>query len=85
MSAKCWVVWLKDSRYSYAWGETAPEAEMNYLRDWAEGIARVEPADSYPSQLPPMAYVPTVSQGLKQTVPTEPKPLGKAMPAEWAE
>lgn len=52
-----WVVWFRDGRYSYAFGSTAEEARSNYLKEWAEGIARVAPAGDHPNQLPPQNYV----------------------------
>lgn len=62
VGVKSWVVWLRDGRYSYAWGETAEEAKQNYLDQWGEGIARIAPASEHPSQLPPAHYVPMVKR-----------------------
>lgn len=63
-----WVIWMKDGRYSYAWGANAEEAKVNYLKEWEEGIARVAPASEHPNQLPPMLYVPTVNSILRSRV-----------------
>jgi hypothetical protein len=60
-----WVVWLRDGRYSYAWGATEEEARINYMKEWSDGIARVTPASDHPNQLPPRQYVPTVNAVLR--------------------
>jgi 23S rRNA A2030 N6-methylase RlmJ len=60
-----WVIWLRDGRYSYAWGATAEEAQRNYLKEWEQGIARVVSAAEHPNQLPPRLYVPTVNAVLR--------------------
>lgn len=70
---KSWVVWMKDGRYAYAWGDTAEEARASWLRMWEEGIARVAPAGEQVNQPPPHRKIEPISKG------------GKQMPADWIE
>jgi hypothetical protein len=54
---KSWVIWLKDGRYSYAWGETEQQARENWLANFASGVLRVVPAGEYTSALPTGSYL----------------------------
>ena len=78
-----WVVWFKDGRYTYAWGETAEEARATYLKEWEAGITRVAPAGDYPSALPITRYVAPFTV---HAVPGQTPPLydekGKRMPED---
>jgi hypothetical protein len=47
-----WVIWLKDGRYSYAWGESQTEAWASWLKGFGEGVLRIVPAGDYKSALP---------------------------------
>jgi hypothetical protein len=51
-SLRSWVIWLKDDRYSYAWGETQEEAWGNWLKGFGEAVIRIIPAGDYKSALP---------------------------------
>lgn len=62
-----WVVWLKDGRYSYAWGATADEAKQNYMDQWGEGIARIAPAGEHKNLLPPQHFIPVVTERLRKS------------------
>ena len=57
VSLKSWVIWLKDGRYSYAWGETQEEAWGNWLKGFGEGVMRIVPAGDYKSALPSGSYL----------------------------
>jgi hypothetical protein len=52
-----WVIWLKDGRYSYAWGETQTDAWASWLKGFGEGVMRIVPAGEYTSGLPIGGYL----------------------------
>ena len=56
-SQRSWVIWLKDGRYSYAWGETQADAWANWLKGFGEAVIRIVPAGEYKSALPVGHYL----------------------------
>jgi hypothetical protein len=58
---KSWVIWLRDGRYSYAWGENETVAKLNWLMAFLKGVVRIVPAGEYKSALPVELYLREIS------------------------
>jgi len=45
--SNAYLIWFKSGHFTYAWGETPEDALANYLENWKNGIAKVDPVEDY--------------------------------------